>query len=106
MGEPSEQFSRAEFDMQIDYLKRTPQVRDVLLSGGDPLTLAPKLLAELIARLMEDRGVTKAELARRLGKSRAWVTQLLSGRANMTLRTFAEVTYALGAEVALSLVRL
>jgi lysine 2,3-aminomutase len=53
VGDPSEQFSRAEFEMQIDYLKRTPQVRDVLLSGGDPLTLAPKLLEELIARLRE-----------------------------------------------------
>jgi lysine 2,3-aminomutase len=53
VGDPHEQFSRAEFDMQIDYLKRTPQVRDVLLSGGDPLTLAPKLLEELLARLRE-----------------------------------------------------
>ena len=51
VGDPKEQFSRAEFEQQIDYLRRTPQVRDVLLSGGDPLTLAPKLLEELIARL-------------------------------------------------------
>jgi len=28
--------------MQIEYLKRTPQVRNVLLSGGDPLVLAPR----------------------------------------------------------------
>ncbi|MBM3122609.1 MAG: KamA family radical SAM protein, partial [Chloroflexi bacterium] len=53
VGDPKEQFSRAEFDLQIDYLRRTPQVRDVLLSGGDPLTLAPKLLEELISRLRE-----------------------------------------------------
>jgi lysine 2,3-aminomutase len=53
VGDPKEQFSRAEFDAQLDYLRRTPQVRDVLLSGGDPLTLAPKLLEELIARLRE-----------------------------------------------------
>ena len=53
VGDPKEQFSRAEFEQQIDYLRRTPQVRDVLLSGGDPLTLAPKLLEELIARLRE-----------------------------------------------------
>jgi len=58
--------------------------------------------AELVARLMEKQGVNKAELARRLGKTRAWVTQLLSGRANMTMRTFAEVVYALNAEVKLS----
>ena len=53
VGDPSAQFSRAEFEMQIEYLKRTPQVRDVLLSGGDPLTLAPKILEELLARLRE-----------------------------------------------------
>src|SRR3972149_829487 len=53
VGAPREQFSRAEFEMQLDYLRRTPQVRDVLLSGGDPLTLAPALLEELIARLRE-----------------------------------------------------
>ena len=34
--------------MQIEYLKRTPQVRDVLLSGGDPLVLAPKILEEIL----------------------------------------------------------
>jgi lysine 2,3-aminomutase len=39
--------------MQLEYLKRTPQVRDVLLSGGDPLTLAPKILEELLSRLRE-----------------------------------------------------
>jgi len=53
VGDPSATFSRAEFDMQIEYLKNTPQVRDVLLSGGDPLTLAPKLLDELLGRLRE-----------------------------------------------------
>ena len=57
---------------------------------------------ELIARLMESRGVNRAELARRLGKSRAWVTQLLNGRANLTLKTLAEVAWALGAEVQLA----
>ncbi|HEX9028345.1 MAG TPA: lysine 2,3-aminomutase [Anaerolineales bacterium] len=53
VGDPAATFSRAEFEMQLDYLRRTPQVRDVLLSGGDPLVLAPKLLEELISRLRE-----------------------------------------------------
>jgi lysine 2,3-aminomutase len=53
VGDPLATFSRAEFEMQIEYLKRTPQVRDVLLSGGDPLTLAPKILEELLSRLRE-----------------------------------------------------
>ncbi|NPV56872.1 MAG: lysine 2,3-aminomutase [Anaerolineae bacterium] len=53
VGDPSATFSRSEFELQIEYLKRTPQVRDVLLSGGDPLALAPKILEELLARLRE-----------------------------------------------------
>ena len=53
VGNPSETFSPKELDAQIDYLKRTPQVRDVLLSGGDPLVLAPKVLEDLLTRLRE-----------------------------------------------------
>ncbi len=53
VGNPAETFSSQELDAQIDYLKRTPQVRDVLLSGGDPLVLAPKVLEDLLTRLRE-----------------------------------------------------
>ena len=53
VGDPSATFSRTEFELQIEYLKRTPQVRDVLLSGGDPLVLAPKILDEILRRLRE-----------------------------------------------------
>lgn len=53
VGDPSAQFSRADYDAQIEYLQRTPQVRDVLLSGGDPLVLPPKILENLLTRLRE-----------------------------------------------------
>ncbi len=53
VGDPNQTFTRGEWDAQIEYLKNTPQVRDVLLSGGDPLTLAPKALEELLTRLRE-----------------------------------------------------
>ncbi|HEY5669771.1 MAG TPA: lysine 2,3-aminomutase [Anaerolineales bacterium] len=53
VGDPSATFSRVEFEMQLEYLKNTPQVRDVLLSGGDPLVLAPKILEEILSRLRE-----------------------------------------------------
>lgn len=53
VGDPGQTFSRQEFEMQIEYLKHTPQVRDVLLSGGDPLVLAPKILEEILSRLRE-----------------------------------------------------
>ncbi len=51
VGDPSATFSRSEFELQLDYLRKTPQVRDVLLSGGDPLTLAPKVLEQLLSSL-------------------------------------------------------
>jgi lysine 2,3-aminomutase len=51
VGDAAATFSKAEFQMQIDYLRRTPQVRDVLLSGGDPLTLSPRLLDYLLGEL-------------------------------------------------------
>jgi lysine 2,3-aminomutase len=53
VGDPMETFSKAEFNAQIEYLKNTPQIRDVLLSGGDPLTLKPSVLEELLTRLRE-----------------------------------------------------
>jgi lysine 2,3-aminomutase len=53
VGDPSATFSKEEFDKQLDYIRRTPQVRDVLLSGGDPLTVSPKVLERLLAGLYE-----------------------------------------------------
>ena len=50
---------------------------------------------------MDAQGVTKAELARRVGKSRAYVTQSRSGDRNMTLSTFAGLADALDADAVL-----
>ena len=46
--------------------------------------------------LLEKLGVNKVELARHLGKSRAYITQLLSGSRNMTLGTLADICFTLG----------
>ena len=53
VGNPHEQFSRTDFEIQLEYLRNTPQVRDVLLSGGDPLTLAPATLEYLLQSLRQ-----------------------------------------------------
>jgi transcriptional regulator with XRE-family HTH domain len=45
---------------------------------------------------MKERNVSRADLARKLGKSRAYVTQLLDGESNMTLETISSVMFALG----------
>ena len=53
VGDPTQNFNRREHEAQLDYLRRTPQVRDVLISGGDGLTLAPKLLESIIRGIRE-----------------------------------------------------
>ena len=61
VGDPHATFSRHEHDLQIEYVRRTPQVRDVLLSGGDPLTLPQKVLEDLLQRL---RAIPHVEIIR------------------------------------------
>jgi lysine 2,3-aminomutase len=61
VGNPALTFSKAQFEMQLDYLRRTPQVRDVLLSGGDPLTIAPKTLEYVLSQL---RAIEHIEIIR------------------------------------------
>jgi lysine 2,3-aminomutase len=53
VGDSAANFNKTHFDQQIEYLKGATQVRDVLLSGGDPLTLAPATLEMLLRRLRE-----------------------------------------------------
>ena len=55
--------------------------------------------AELISGLMEQREVSKTELAERIGASKSHVTQLLSGSRNMTMHTLADLAFALGHKV-------
>jgi len=40
-----------EFDKQIEYIQSNPQIRDVLLSGGDPLLFSDERLEHLLSRL-------------------------------------------------------
>jgi lysine 2,3-aminomutase len=53
VGDPHAQFSSEDAERQLAYLREHHEVRDVLLSGGDPLTLAPAVLERLLARLRE-----------------------------------------------------
>jgi lysine 2,3-aminomutase len=40
-----------EFDRQIDYIRQHPEIRDVLLSGGDPLLLSDDKLESLLKQV-------------------------------------------------------
>jgi plasmid maintenance system antidote protein VapI len=57
---------------------------------------------EMISQLMEEQDVSRAELAKRINRSRGFVTQLLTGDRNMTLRTLADLGLALGAQIQMS----
>ena len=43
--------SQAEWDKAIEYIREHPEVRDVLLSGGDPLTLSDSRIEYLLEKL-------------------------------------------------------
>lgn len=43
--------AEAEFDKALAYLADHPQVREVIFTGGDPLTLSPRRLADWLQRL-------------------------------------------------------
>lgn len=48
-----------------------------------------------INRLMKDVGMSRTELAKRLGLTKGRVSQILSGQRNLTLRTLADIYTAL-----------
>ena len=52
-------------------------------------------VTEALAGALEDSGVTRAELARRLGRTPGLVSQVLGGGRNLTLRTIADIAAAL-----------
>ena len=53
-------------------------------------------VTEDILVIMEDMAVSKADLAKKLGKSKSYVTQVLSGKRNMTLGSFSDICVTLG----------
>lgn len=52
-------------------------------------------LTDLVCELMDEQGVSRSKLAKRLGRTKGYITQLLDGRANMTVRTISDVFTAL-----------
>jgi len=52
-GETDAPLAQQYIEAAIDYVKQNKKVRDVLISGGDPLTLSDEKLEEIISRLRE-----------------------------------------------------
>jgi len=54
---------------------------------------------EAIAQSMEVAGLNRAQLAERLGKNPGYITRVLNGTHNMTLRTLGDMLWACDMEV-------
>jgi lysine 2,3-aminomutase len=50
-------FNRAQWEAALNYIENTPTVRDVLLSGGDPLDLSDDNLEYLLSRIRKIKHV-------------------------------------------------
>jgi lysine 2,3-aminomutase len=53
VGPGSEALDAQELEAALDYIRRTPQLWEVILTGGDPLVLSPRRLSAIIAALSE-----------------------------------------------------
>lgn len=53
VGDQDSHLSRSQVDNCIEYIKQHPEIRDVLISGGDPLTLGDNQLEYVISKLRE-----------------------------------------------------
>ena len=63
-----------------------------LMAQGDLIMEVTETLCELL----EKEKVSRKELADRLGKSKGFISQLLNGGRNLTLRTVADILHVLG----------
>lgn len=52
-------------------------------------------VTEALAEALSARGINQSQLARRLNKTKGYISQLLGGGRNLTLRTLADVADAL-----------
>lgn len=74
-----------EFDRQIDYIARHPEVRDVLLSGGDPLLFSDEKLEYLLNRL---RAIKHVEFLRIGSRIPVFLPQRITPELCAMLRQF------------------
>ena len=76
-----------DLDKDRDYLEQSLKARFV----------------EDICRILKENGVSQAALARKLGKSRQYVSHILNETANFTLGTLVDIALALDCDVVLRL---
>lgn len=80
-------------EMNTGTPKRVSFTDDYRLSKQEWLILHT---IEDILLLMEDRNATKQQLADKMGKSKLYITSILRGGRDMTLRELSDIVYWLG----------
>lgn len=73
---------------------RSEQEERLFAQDGCMLTVTDALV-----RAIEAAGLTRAQVAERIGRTPAFVSQVLNGSRNMTLKTAADILWACGLEL-------
>jgi transcriptional regulator with XRE-family HTH domain len=74
---------------------------------NDPEYIAERLILDLteqIAKRLQEGSLTRSELAKRLKVSNAYITKLMRGEQNLTIRTIVQIANALGCTLDLSII--
>ncbi len=85
VGDPRAQFNSATHELQIAYIAANPGIRDVLLSGGDPLTLPITVLESLLKRL---RSIPHVQIIRIGTRVPVFLPQRVNEELVSTLRKY------------------
>jgi transcriptional regulator with XRE-family HTH domain len=59
-------------------------------------------VTETLCAAIEHSGLTRTQIAKRLGRTKGFVSQLLAGGRNLTLRTLADIADAIGVSLTFS----
>lgn len=79
-------------------LRGSPAQRDIEAQVDEELSRLITQLTDEITVYLREQGLTRAELASRMGVSPGRISQVLSGGENLTLRTLAALSTALDAQ--------
>ncbi len=83
-------------ELDLLALDRNPEFVADLLKG---------MVTEDIMRAMEDNGINRNQLAKKMGKSRQYIGRVLSEKANFTLERLAALACALDRDIAVRMFR-
>lgn len=85
------------------------RLREALVASQNDLEVQKETLRTVITaniqEAMRDDGITREELADRMGRSKAYVTSMLSGDRNFTIDALATVAHHLDRDLHFTLMR-